>query len=592
MSVVEHLGINIDLARDTLLSDQGRQLLAQYYMRDQETSPQEAYARASVAYCAGDMDLAQRIYDYVSKGWAGFSTPILFNAPLPGEPWKGLPISCFVTTLEDNLHSLINHTSEVRWLSVKGGGVGGYWGNIRAVSKKAPGPIPFLKTIDTDMSAYSQGHSRRGSYAAYLDVSHPDIEEFIQIRVPTGGDENRKCFTLHNAVNITDDFMNAIAEDASWSLLDPHTKAIHSVISARKLWQNILEARFRTGEPYLTFIDTANRALPTSLKEKGLKIHSSQLCNEIYLPTSESRTAVCCLLSLVLEHYDEWKNTTIIRDFIRFLDNVLQVFIDHAPSELAKAINSAKSERSLGLGAMGWHSLLQKKGIPFEGIMAKFLNMEVFSFIQKEAIAETIQLATERGEYPDGLGTGRRNSHLLAIAPNANSSIIANTSPSVEPIKSNAFTHRTRIGSHLIKNRHLEQLLLSYELTGKALDNIWTSIIKNNGSVQHLEMLTSWEKSVFKTAFEIDQEWVVSHAGDRQPYICQGQSINLFFPANTDRTLVNKVHLKAWKSGLKGLYYLRTSSAVDAATALKKTERIALADYVAREDDECLSCQA
>jgi ribonucleoside-diphosphate reductase alpha chain len=586
----EYFGIKLNLEKDNEMTEFAKKLLEQYYMVDGETSPQQSFARAALAYCNGDLEFAQRIYDYASKSWFVYASPVLSNAPTPGKPWKALPISCFLTYVDDTLEGLIDHTAELRWLSVKGGGVGGHWSAIRSVSKKSPGPIPFLKTVDADMNAYRQGVTRKGSYAAYLDISHPDILEFLQIRVPTGGDPNRKCFNLHNAVNITDDFMQACISDAIWELKDPADGTVRDTIRARELLETIIEVRYRTGEPYLHFIDTSNRHLPETLKSQGLKIHGSNLCSEIFLVTSPERTAVCCLSSLNLRHYDEWKDTNIVKDLIRFLDNVLQVFIDQAPPVLHKAIFSATRERSLGLGAMGFHDLLQSKNTPWESAIAKGINMEIFSHIQSQAIEATQELAKERGEYLDGIGSGRRNSHLLAIAPNANSSIIANTSASIEPWKSNAYTHRTRTGSFLVKNPELDKVLSKY-LPEDKKDEVWQSIILAQGSVQHLEFLSDWEKSVFKTAFELDQRWVVDHAASRQEFICQGQSVNLFFPAGSDKNYVLMTHLKAWKDGLKALYYLRTSAGVDPEKVSTKVERVALADYVANKEEECLSCQ-
>lgn len=584
-------GIDIDLSRDRLLTPFALDLLRSYYMLEDETSPQEAFARAASAYSFGDLEFAQRIYDYASKGWFMFASPVLSNAPRPGEPWKSLPISCFLTYVPDTLEGLIEHTSELRWLSVKGGGVGGHWSSVRAVSKKSPGPIPFLKTVDADMTAFRQGLTRKGSYAAYIDVSHPDILEFLQMRLPTGGDPNRKCFNLHNAVNITDDFMQACIEGSEWNLLDPNDGSVRETMQARDLLQRILEVRFRTGEPYLHFIDTSNRALPQPLKDKGLRINGSNLCSEIFLPTSEDRTAVCCLSSLNLAKFDEWEGTAIVRDLIRMLDNVLQVFIEQVPDTLSRARYSAMRERSLGLGAMGFHSYLQSKGLPWESVMAKVQNMRIFKHIQAEAIAETTLLAQERGEYPDGDGSGRRNAHLLAVAPNANSSIILGISPSIETWKSNAFTHRTRVGSHQVRNPALVKLLNERIQDETERERVWSSITTSQGSVQHLSeaVLSGQEKEVFKTAFEIDQRWVVSHAADRQPFICQGQSVNLFFPAGSDKNYVLMTHVKAWKEGLKALYYLRTSAGASAEIVNTKIERVALKDYV--ETEECLSCQ-
>jgi ribonucleoside-diphosphate reductase alpha chain len=576
-------GIDLDLSRDSLLSEQAMQLLKDYYMLPNEQSPQEAFARAALAYSGGDTWFAQRIYFYASQQWFMFSSPVLSNAPNHGDKFKALPISCFLTYVADTLQSLIEHNAEVAWLSVKGGGVGGHWSDVRGVSDKAPGPIPFMKVVDSQMTAYKQGKTRKGSYAAYLDVSHPDIVEFVNFKVPTGGDINRKCFNLFNAVNITDKFMDAMVADADWYLVDPFDQSIRDVMKARDLWQRILEARFRTGSPYLNFIDTANRALPEAQKKLGLKIHGSNLCNEIHLATSEDRTAVCCLSSVNLEKYDDWKDTSMVRDLIRFLDNVLQAFIDNAPEyELDKARNSAMRERSLGLGAMGFHGYLQKLNVPFESLSAKLINKQIFKYIKEQADAETILLGQERGEAPDMLGTGLRNAHLIAVAPNANSSIICNCSPSIEPIKSNSYVHRTRAGSHLVKNKYLQSVLVEYDRDD---EETWKSINQNEGSVQHLAFLSEAEKDTFKTAYEIDQLWVIEHAGDRQGFICQGQSVNLFFPTGSPKSYVNAVHLAAYKHDLKGLYYLRTSSNVQADKVGLKIERDALKD-----SEECLSC--
>jgi ribonucleoside-diphosphate reductase alpha chain len=582
-------GIHIEGDRDALLSDFALDLLRAYYMQPGEKSPQEAFARASAAYCEGDLDFAQRIYDYASKGWFMFASPVLSNAPMPGEKWKSLPISCFLQYVPDTLDGLIAHTAELRWCAVKGGGVGGHWSAVRSVSGKSPGPIPFLKTVDADMTAYRQGTTRKGSYAAYLDVSHPDVLEFLQMRLPTGGDPNRKCLNLHNALNITDEFMQACIDGTDWHLRDPSDGAIRDTMPARELFQRVIEVRSRTGEPYLNFIDAANRGLPETLKKLGLKINGSNLCNEIHLATSEDRTAVCCLSSLNLALYDEWKDTPLVADLIRLLDNVLQVFIDNAPDELHRAVYSATRERSLGLGAMGFHAYLQKHMTPWESALAKGMNLQIFERIQKDAIAASEALAEEKGEYLDGIGSGRRNSHLMAIAPNANSSILLNISPSIEPWKSNAYTHRTRAGSHQVRNPQLERLLTTKISSPTERESLWSSITTNAGSVQHLDCLNEWEKEVFKTAFELDQRWVVGHAADRQPFICQGQSVNLFFPAGSDRHYVLLTHIKAWKEGLKGLYYLRTTAGVDADKVGIKVKRVALKDYV--ETEECLSCQ-
>ena len=568
--------MKIDKKKDKLLADYAVGMLKDFYLNENESSPQEAYARASTAWSTYkgelDEDLAERLYSYVSNKWFMFASPVLSNAPNGTKKGKGLPISCFLTYVPDTLEGLISHSSELRWLSVFGGGVGGHWSDVRTVSDIAPGPMPFIHTVDADMIAYRQGKTRKGSYAAYMDVSHPDIIEFLNMRIPTG-DVQRKALNLHNAINITDEFMNAVMDNSDFDLRDPKDQAVKESVNARKLWERILETRFRTGEPYLNFIDTANKYLPEPLKDLGLKINGSNLCNEIHLPTSEDRTAVCCLSSLNLEYYDDWKDTTIVRDLIRMLDNVLEYFIEHAPDSIERAKFSAYRERSIGLGAMGFHSLLQHHGVAWESETAREINRVVFSRIKSEAVAETELLAEERGSYPDGEMSGRRNSHLLAIAPNASSGVILSTSPSIEPLKANAYTHRTRAGSFLVKNKYLTRLL---DAKGENNESNWSSIITNKGSVQHLPFLTEGEKSIYKTAQELDQNWVVQHAGDRQPFICQGQSVNIFFPAGADKSYVNRVHIKAWSEGLKGLYYLRTEAKSRAENVSEKVERVAL----------------
>jgi ribonucleoside-diphosphate reductase alpha chain len=568
--------MKIDKKKDKLLADYAIGMLKDFYLNENENSPQEAYARASTAWSTYkgelDEDLAERLYSYVSNKWFMFASPVLSNAPNGTKKGKGLPISCFLTYVPDTLEGLISHSSELRWLSVFGGGVGGHWSDVRTVSDIAPGPMPFIHTVDADMIAYRQGKTRKGSYAAYMDVSHPDIIEFLNMRIPTG-DVQRKALNLHNAINITDEFMNAVMDNSDFDLRDPKDQAVKESVNARKLWERILETRFRTGEPYLNFIDTANKYLPEPLKDLGLKINGSNLCNEIHLPTSEDRTAVCCLSSLNLEYYDDWKDTTIVRDLIRMLDNVLEYFIEHAPDSIERAKFSAYRERSIGLGAMGFHSLLQHHGVAWESETAREINRVVFSRIKSEAVAETELLAEERGSYPDGDMSGRRNSHLLAIAPNASSGVILSTSPSIEPLKANAYTHRTRAGSFLVKNKYLSRLL---DAKGENNESNWSSIITNKGSVQHLPFLTEGEKSIYKTAQELDQNWVIQHAGDRQPFICQGQSVNIFFPAGADKSYVNKVHIKAWNEGLKGLYYLRTEAKSRAENVSEKVERVAL----------------
>jgi ribonucleoside-diphosphate reductase alpha chain len=568
--------MRIDKKKDALLEDYAIGMLKDFYLQDGEKSPQEGFLRAAKAWSTYkevmDEDLAERLYGYVSNKWFMYASPVLSNAPVTGKKAKAMPISCFLTYVPDTLEGLIEHTAELRWLSVMGGGVGGHWSDVRTVSDVAPGPMPFIHTVDADMIAYRQGKTRKGSYAAYMDVHHPDIIEFLNMRIPTG-DVQRKALNLHNAINITDQFMEAVKSNTQFDLRDPKDDSVKESINARKLWERILETRFRTGEPYLNFIDTANRDLPQPLKDLGLKINGSNLCNEIHLPTNADRTAVCCLSSLNLEYYDDWKDTNIVGDIVRMLDNVLEYFVENAPDSISRARYSAQRERSIGLGAMGFHSLLQKHGVAWESDKAREINEVVFSNINAQAVAETQKLAEERGEYPDGIGSGRRNSHLIAIAPNASSGVILSTSPSIEPLKACAYTHRTRAGSFLVKNKYLDQLLTE---KGENNESNWTSIITNKGSVQHLPFLSEGEKSIFKTAQELDQNWVVQHAADRQKYICQGQSVNVFFPSGADKSYVNKVHIKAWREGLKGLYYLRTEAKSRAENVSEKVERVAL----------------
>ena len=588
----KYLGIQINRSKDKEMSEQATDLLKAHYLRGKEKSPQEAYARACVAYSSGDMDLAQRLYDGVSNGWFMFSSPILSNAPAPGEKPLGLPISCFLNYVPDTLEGLIEHQAELAWLSVKGGGVGGHWSDVRAVSNKAPSPIPFIKVADSAMTAYKQGQTRKGSYAAYLDVSHPDIIEFLNIRIPSGGDSNRKCFNINNAVNVSDSFMDSVSSDSDWNLIDPHDNTVRDTIRARELWERILETRFRTGEPYIHFIDQSNRELPEHLKKQGLEIKGSNLCAEITLPTNADRTAVCCLSSLNLEKFDEWIDSTIVEDLIEMLDNVLTAFIKDAPQpQLFRATSSAFTERSLGLGAMGFHSYLQSKSIPWESAMAVGQNKRMFAHIKAHAVKATKALAKTIGEYPFGKGSGRRNSHLLAIAPNANSGMIIGTSPSIEPLKSNSFIHKTRVGSHLIQNKHLQIVMEEHRLRlgrdNEWLEREWRNISHHQGSVQQLDYLTDWERDVFKTAFELDQHWIVQHASDRQVHVCQSQSLNLFFPAGSDKSYVNSVHLSAFNKKLKTLYYLRTSSTQIAENVGQKVDRVAIGDAA----DECLACE-
>ena len=582
----------INYNRDELLTDFGKTTLKDRYLLPQEDSPQDGFLRAAKAFSDND-EMAERIYSYASKLWFMYSTPVLSNAGSK----RGMPISCFLNYVGDSREGLTGHYTENAWLASVGGGIGGYWGHIRSDGtmtsggSQSSGSIPFLHVVDSEILAFSQGKTRRGSYAAYMDISHPEIIEFIEMRKPSGGDVHRKCLNLHHGVNISNEFMQLIDNcikqptyDDSWNLIDPHTKKIVRTISARELWQKILETRVATGEPYVSFIDTINDALPETQKKLGLEVHHSNLCTEITLPTSDNRTAVCCLSSVNLEKYDEWKNDTLfIPDLIRFLDNVLQYFIDYAPEELFRARFSANNERSLGLGAMGFHAYLQSKGIPFESVLAKSLNLKIFKKIKEQAVEESKRLAIKRGEAPDMEGTGMRNAHLLAIAPNASSSIICGTtSPSVEPYRANAYVQKTMSGSFLVKNKYLEKLL---EKKGINNDTTWTSILANRGSVLHIKELSDYEKDTFKTAIEINQQWVIEHAADRQQYICQGQSINVFVPADVNVKELHDIHMLAWKRKLKTLYYCRSEAIKRAELVSKKIERTIIPEA------DCLSCE-
>jgi|TARA_R110002110_G_scaffold42549_14_gene133421 ribonucleoside-diphosphate reductase alpha chain len=590
--------VKLSYERDELLPEFSTKTLNDRYLLENEKSPQEAFARAAKTFSDND-EMAQRLYDYASQLWFMFSTPVLSN----GGSSRGLPISCFLNYVGDSRGGIASHYTENAWLSSVGGGIGGYWGEVRSVGSKtsrgseSTGVIPFLKVVDAEMLAFSQGVTRRGSYAAYLPINHPEIEEFLDVRKPTGGDINRKSINLHHAVIISNKFMELIANatniegfDDSWDLVDPHSGDIKKTVSAKILWIKIIQNRVETGEPYIMFEDTINDALPDFQKKLGLKVNQSNLCSEITLPTDDKRTAVCCLSSVNLEKFDEWSTCeTFIPDLIRMLDNVIEYFITHAPDELARAKFSASQERSIGLGAMGFHAYLQKRGIPFESAMAKSFNLRAFAHIKSEAATATRVLAEERGECPDSKwdNGGVRNAHLLAVAPNASSSIICgNTSPSIEPYRANAFTQKTKTGSALLKNPFLEQLL---EDKGQNNDEVWKSIITGNGSVQHLDCLNEYEKDVYKTAVELDQRWIIEHAADRQEFICQAQSVNLFFPADVSKQELHNVHLMAWNKKLKTLYYLRSE-------ALKRAEVVSdeqLREYIFDfEDDEgCLACE-
>jgi ribonucleoside-diphosphate reductase alpha chain len=593
---MEYLGINIDLERDKLFDELGIKRLKESYMREDEESPQQRFAFVSRSFASNDAH-AQRLYDYSSKHWLSYSTPILSF----GRSKRGMPISCFLNYIEDTAEGLVDNLSETNWLSMLGGGVGIGFG-IRSADDKSTGVMPHLKIYDASSLAYRQGRTRRGSYAAYLDISHPDIISFLEMRKPTG-DPNVRCLNLHHGINITDDFMQLIENcmvdpEASdeWKLVDPKSGEIREVVSARHLWQQILELRMHTGEPYIHFIDTSNRMLPEWLKEKGLKVHQSNLCSEIILPTNEERTAVCCLSSLNLETYDEWKNETLfLRDVAEMLDNVLQYFIDNAPDTIARAKYSAERERSIGVGALGFHAYLQRNGIAFEGVMAKVANNRIFKHIRQGLDDANLQLGKERGEAPDAAGTGRRFSHVMAIAPNASSSIImGNTSPSVEPYRANAYRQDTLSGAYLNKNKWLEQLFKSKNIIEEELADIWSSIIANDGSVQHLDVLDENEKAIFKTSMEIDQRWVIDLASDRQNYIDQAQSLNLFFRPDAHIKYIHAIHFMAWKKGLKTLYYCRSEKIGKADKVSKKIERQVIKELDMLEiaqGNDCIACE-
>jgi len=631
----EYLGIKINYDNESRLDKFSLDTLRDRYLwekrNDQgeievrETHAQEAFARASVfgATYKGvtDYGLAQRLYDYSSNCWFMFSTPILSN----GGTSRGLPISCFLNYVPDSRIGLSAHYDENIWLASSGGGIGGYWGDVRSngVStthgSKSTGSIPFMHVVDSEMIAFNQGTTRRGSYAAYMDVWHPEIEEFINMRKESGGDIHRKNLNLHNAVNINNEFLKAVQHDLDWRLIDPKSKEAVKIINARDLWFQIINARAETGEPYIVNIDTCNKALPQKQKDLGLEIKQSNLCSEITLPTNEERTAVCCLSSVNLEHFDTWsKDPQFIDDLITMLDNVLQHFIDNAidtshlgeynanfkrftkhikqgQEHFTKSAYSAYRERSVGLGAMGFHAYLQKNNIPFESIYATGFNYQAFQHIKNKSVEASRRLSEERGEAPDISGSGLRNAHLLAVAPNASSSIICSgTSPSIEPYRANVYTHKTLSGTYQVKNKHLEKLLKSKGLKGKELENLWKDIAGMDGSVQHLDILTDEEKEVFKTANEINQIWIVEHAYKRQDFICQSQSVNLFFtiPSATepqevhDKYLqyVNDVH---WYGAtkLKSLYYFRSNAARNAENVNIKIPRIKL------DEVECIACE-
>ena len=593
--------IKIDRSKDLNLTDFGKATLTDRYLSENE-SYQDLFARVAATY-ADDNLHAQRLYNYISKLWFMPATPVLSNAGTT----RGLPISCFLNEASDSLDGIVNLWSENVWLAAKGGGIGSYWGNLRSIGEKVgrvgktSGIIPFIKVMDSLTLAISQGSLRRGSAACYLPIDHPEIEEFIEMRRPTGGDPNRRALNLHHGVLVTDAFMRAVETDDDWALKSPYDGTIQSTIKARNLWIRLLTARVETGEPYIVFIDTVNRMIPQHHKLAGLTVKTSNLCSEITLPTGidkygKDRTAVCCLSSLNLENYDEWKDEPgFIEDIMRFLDNVLTDFINRAPESFDDAKYSAMRERSVGLGVMGFHSFMQKNMIPIESVMAKVWNKKMFQLIDKEVNAASKKLAEERGPCPDAAeyGINERFSNKTAIAPTASISIICGgASPGIEPIAANSYTHKTLSGSFNVRNKYLRKILQKYN---QDTNEIWSSITTNQGSVDHLDFLSQDEKDVFKTAFEIDQRWLIDHSADRTPYISQAQSLNVFIPADIHKKELHQIHYQAWKKGLKSLYYCRSKSIQRAEVVnnsfaktkkQKNQEKQQTTDY-----EECLSCQ-
>ena len=588
--------IVIDYSRDSLFDELGIKRLKESYMREDETSPQERFAHVSEAF-GSTPEHAQRLYEYSSRHWLSYSTPILSF----GRSSRGLPISCFLPYLHDSAEGLVNCLAEVNWLSMLGGGVGIGIG-IRSSDDKSVGVMPHLRTYDASSLAYRQGRTRRGSYATYLDISHPDILLFLEMRKPTG-DPNLRTLNLHHGINIPDSFMQIVEQcmldkdaDDSWELRDPHSNEVREVVSAKDLWQRILDIRMQTGEPYLHFIDASNRAMPQFQKDLGLSIKQSNLCSEIILPTDKDRTAVCCLSSVNLEYYDEWKNDPLfLADIAAMLDNVLQYFIDNAPAAVERARFSAIRERSIGIGALGFHAYLQRNNVPFESALAVGRNKQIFKHIREQLNDANLKLGKERGEALDAVGTGQRFSHLMAVAPNASSSIImGNTSPSIEPYRANAYRQDTLSGSSLAKNKWLDRIIKSVVKSDDEYQTVWSSIIANDGSVQHLDILDDWQKDVFKTSMEIDQRWLVNHAADRQEYIDQAQSLNLFFRPDVNIMYLHAVHFQAWKQGLKTLYYCRSEKIGKADKVSRRIEREVIKELDMKaliDGDACLACE-
>ena len=598
-----------DNARDAKLTEFGKATLRDRYLLDGETF-QGMFARVASAF-ADDQAHAQRLYDYISSLWFMPATPVLSN----GGTNRGMPISCFLNETSDSLEGIVDLWNENVWLAARGGGIGSYWGNLRSIGErvrgngKTSGVIPFMRVQDSLTLAISQGSLRRGSSAVYMPIYHPEIEEFIEIRRPTGGDPNRKTLNIHHGVAITDAFMEAVEKDEEWNLLSPKDDAVVSTVKARDLWIKLLTARMETGEPYLLFIDNVNKSIPEHHKKLGLLVKTSNLCSEITLPTGidhlgKDRTAVCCLSSINLETYDEWVDAPkFVEDIMRFLDNVLQNFIDTAPTTMSRATYSAMRERSVGLGVMGFHSYLQSRGIPFESVMAKVWNNRMFAKLKHDVDAASQALAQERGPCPDAAEVGmmERFSNKMAIAPTASISIIAgNSSPGIEPYAANVFTQKTLSGSFMVRNKHLKALLAE---KGQDTDEVWSTITTNEGSVDHLDFLSKEEKEVFRTAQEIDQRWIIEHTADRTPYICQAQSVNLFLPPNIHKRDLHMLHFTAWKKGVKSLYYCRSSSLQRAEkvsrkvseshlqlemSLVKKPEPMAAS---ADKYEECLACQ-